>query len=264
MPVARSRKTRAIRRTCLMGTGVKVNLRLLATQLGDSLKYQTSLREVERIALSIFPFQCEDFPNDAITSVRARSVYNWIMTLGRHPMTPAERTRMLVQFARVLSGADQREHVDKLLAECGIVAAGAQNQEDFSGRGFHADVVRHGRKLFLEGNYFHAVFEVAKVYNKQVREKAHSAKDGQPLMLEVWGWERGVLKVTPCETGTDKNVQDGIRFLSAGLMQAIRNPTAHEPAMDWPISRQDCLDILSFLSFLFRKLDDAVYVAPGR
>jgi hypothetical protein len=42
-------------------------------------------------------------------------------------------------------------------------------------------------------------------------------------------------------------------------MQAIRNPTAHEPALDWPISREDCLDILSFLSFLFRALDKAVY-----
>jgi uncharacterized protein (TIGR02391 family) len=68
-----------------------------------------------------------------------------------------------------------------------------------------------------------------------------------------------VLKITRCETETDKNVQDGIKFLSAGLMQAIRNPTAHEPAVDWPIAKQDCLDILGFLSFLFRRLGDAVY-----
>src|SRR5947209_2402063 len=47
--------------------------------------------------------------------------------------------------------------------------------------------------------------------------------------------------------------------LSAGLMSAIRNPTAHEPAVDWPISLDDCLDILSFISFLYRQLDKAVY-----
>ena len=54
-------------------------------------------------------------------------------------------------------------------------------------------------------------------------------------------------------------MQDGVKFLSAALMNAIRNPTAHEPAVDWPISLPDCLDILSFISFLFRQLDKAVY-----
>jgi uncharacterized protein (TIGR02391 family) len=122
-------------------------------------------------------------------------------------------------------------------------------------------VVRHSQHLFLQGNYFHAVFESAKAYNKLVREKAQGDKDGEALMLEVWGCERGVLKVTRCETDTDRNVQDGIKFLSAGLMRAIRNPTAHEPAIDWPISEEDCLNILSFLSFLFRKLDEAVFVS---
>lgn len=77
-------------------------------------------------------------------------------------------------------------------------------------------------------------------------------------MMEAWT-TNGVLKITACKTETDKNVQEGIKFLSAGLMQAMRNPTAHEPALDWPISKEDCLDMLSFLSYLFRQLDKAVY-----
>jgi uncharacterized protein (TIGR02391 family) len=97
---------------------------------------------------------------------------------------------------------------------------------------------------------------------KLVKEKSKSGKDGRQLMLDVWRCEGGVLKITHCQSETDRNVQDGIGFLSAGLMQAIRNPTAHEPAVDWPISKADCIDILSFLSFLLRKLDDAVYFAP--
>lgn len=72
------------------------------------------------------------------------------------------------------------------------------------------------------------------------------------------GADTGVLKVTPCKSETDKNVQDGIKFLSAGLMRAIRNPTSHEPALDWPITEKDAVDILSFISFLFRQLDSAV------
>jgi len=128
----------------------------------------------------------------------------------------------------------------------------------FDSRGFHPEVAQHCRILFSQGNYFHAVFEAAKVYNKLVRTKAQSDKDGSDLMMAVWGPDSGVLKVTPCQSDTDKNVQDGIKFLSAGLMRAVRNPTAHEPALHWPIAEQDAIDTLGFLSFLFRQLDKAV------
>ena len=94
----------------------------------------------------------------------------------------------------------------------------------------------------------------------ETKSKSVSPKDGQALMLDVWGADNGVLKITPCLSETDKNTQNGIKFLSAGLMQAIRNPTAHEPAIDWPINKQDCLDLLGFVSYLFRQLDSSVYV----
>ncbi len=74
----------------------------------------------------------------------------------------------------------------------------------FTGRNFHAQVRVHARNLFLQRNYFHAVFESAKAYNKAVREKAKSTKDGQPLMLEVWGCDRGVLKITACRSDPTK------------------------------------------------------------
>jgi uncharacterized protein (TIGR02391 family) len=91
-----------------------------------------------------------------------------------------------------------------------------------------------------------------------VRAKAQSDEDGSKLMRRVWDCN-GTLKITPWESETDHNVQDGIIFLSAGLMRAIRNPTAHEPAVGWPISQQDCLDIRSLISFLFRELDESTY-----
>lgn len=136
------------------------------------------------------------------------------------------------------------------------------NQENLrlcAGRQFHPVVVQHARQLFLQGNYFHAVFEAAKAYNAEVKKKAKSTKDGQALMLDVLSVDKGVLKITACVTESDRHVQDGVRFLSAGLMQGIRNPTAHEPAQEWPISREDCLDILSFIAFLCRQIDKATY-----
>jgi uncharacterized protein (TIGR02391 family) len=138
----------------------------------------------------------------------------------------------------------------------GIKNAGGGTRP-FADRHFHPIVAQHARKLFLQGNYFHSVFEAAKAYNAEVKKRSHSTKDGSALMLEVLSSDRNGLRLTPCLTETDRSIQDGVKFLSAGLMQAIRNPTAHESALDWPISREDALDILSFLSFLFRQIDKA-------
>jgi uncharacterized protein (TIGR02391 family) len=64
---------------------------------------------------------------------------------------------------------------------------------------------------------------------------------------------------TACVTETDRNIQDGLRFLSAGVMKLMRNPMAHEPTLEWPISKQDCLDFLGFISFLWHQLDKAQF-----
>jgi uncharacterized protein (TIGR02391 family) len=183
------------------------------------------------------------------------------LSLARAQLGEEERETRLVSFCREIAGAENWPKIAEILERSGILGTKLNREEYrlFIGRNFHAEVIRHAQSLFMDGHFFHAVFEAAKAYNKAVRGKAQSSKDGQSLMLDVWGWEKGRLKITPCVTDTDKNVQDGVRFLSAGLMNAIRNPTAHEPAVEWPISLADCLDILSFVSFLFRQLDNAIY-----
>lgn len=238
-----------------------MNYRLVAIKVGDLLKYDTSINEVNRTAGAIFRFPCEDFPNPSITSQRAQLIYDWILSLAKQEMNPEARNRLLVQFCRTIATEKARGEVNNILIEAGITPSEVSKEDLqlFLSRDFHPEVIKHCQKLFLQGNYFHAVFEASKVYNVLVKEKAKSDKDGNPLMLEVWGCEKGTLKITPCTSQTDRDVQDGVKFLSAGLMSAIRNPTAHEPALLWPISKQDCLDILSFISFLFRQLDKAVY-----
>lgn len=242
------------------------NYQLVATQVGDLVKGNSSVNEIERAASATLRVRRDHFPHQAITSARAQTVYDWVLSLAQTEMNPEDRDRRLVCFCRTIITKEQGEALETILRNGGIrtSAVDQQRREAFETRRFHSEVARHSQRLFVQGNYFHAVFEGAKAYNKLVREKAQSIKDGESLMLEVWSCEKGVLKITRCETETDQNVQDGIKFLSAGLMRAIRNPTAHEPAVDWPISQDDCLDILSFLSFLFRKLDDAIFVPKGQ
>uniref|UniRef100_A0A831U311 TIGR02391 family protein n=1 Tax=Geobacter metallireducens TaxID=28232 RepID=A0A831U311_GEOME len=237
-----------------------MNLRLIAIEIGDLLKYDAVVNDINRKGAAIFHFPKEEFPNPDITSVRAKAIYDWIMTLGKQSMEQSRRSEALVSFCRAIAPEGHRQEVNKILERSGLSPGAAKKEglDEFLVRNFHEEIHKHSKDLFCQGHFFHAVFEACKAYNKLVQGKARSTKDGQSLMLEVWGPE-GVLKITKCQTETDRNVQNGVKFLAAGLMQAIRNPTAHEPALDWPINKQDCLDLLSFLSFLFRQLDVAVY-----
>ncbi|MGE4574505.1 TIGR02391 family protein [Parachlamydia sp.] len=234
--------------------------KMLAIQLGDALKYETSLNEINRAGKSIFPFERDQFPNESISSVRAKCIYDWILTLTRQKISEDDRSTWLKSFIDLLTPETHKKKVYDLLNHLNSIKhdENAKEKHFFIEKKFHSQILHHCTTLFVNSHYFHAVFEAAKIYHKLVQEKSKSPKDGASLMLEMWG-PKGVLKITPCESETDKNVQDGMAFLSAGLMRAIRNPTAHEPALDWPISKEDCLDILSFISFLLRKLDDSVY-----
>ncbi|MEZ7821113.1 MAG: TIGR02391 family protein [Patescibacteria group bacterium] len=110
------------------------------------------------------------------------------------------------------------------------------------------------KELFDQDNYFHAVLEATKLYHNMVQKKSGLKKDGQDLMMQAFG-ESGILKITNCSTDTEKNFEEGIKFLSAGLMRALRNPTAHEKKMDWDIDKEDCLNILGLISYLLKQLN---------
>lgn len=238
---------------------MSVNYKMIATQVGDLLKYDTTINEVNRAAQSVFSFQQESFPNESITSSRAKEVYNWVLSLAKQNMTAVERDNQLSQFISIITPEQAKDKVTRILKNANLGSSDINKvSEDFLARDYHELIHKHCRQLFMQKNYFHAVFEAAKVYNKLVQEKSQSEKDGQSLMLDVLS-ANGVLKLNKGATQTEKNIQEGVKFLSAGLMQAMRNPTAHEPALDWPISRNDCLDMLSFISYLFRQLESAVY-----
>lgn len=239
----------------------EINFVHIATQIGDLLKYSTAINEIDRHGISLLKVNKENFQNTSITSIRAKTLYDWVLSLAKAQMLPDERIKRLISFCLELTPEEHKKKTIEFLEKnnCPYSLLYKDSLDEFLKRNFHPEVIKHSQKLFIQENFFHAVFESTKAYNKDVKAKSISDKDGQTLMLGVWGCETGVLKITQCKSQTDKDFQDGIKFISGGLMSAIRNPTAHEPAITWPIDKQDCLDILSLVSFLYRQLDKAVY-----
>jgi uncharacterized protein (TIGR02391 family) len=137
----------------------------------------------------------------------------------------------------------------------------SQRENLYNSRYYHSEIQKHSRNLFIEGKYFHAVFECCKAFDKYVQEKSKIEKTGSKLMTQALKIS-GTLKLNQQITSSDKNEQMGVMNLCIGLMSAVRNTGAHEPELNWPIQQNDAMDILSLLSFLWRKIDAAVYFKP--
>jgi uncharacterized protein (TIGR02391 family) len=134
--------------------------------------------------------------------------------------------------------------------------------EEFDARGLPPEVREHTRSLFLDGNYEDTIFAGYKAFEKCVQKKAHSNLSGYRLMKQVLDSQRGPLRFDQqrVENQQHENEQEGLKLLCMGLVRAIRNPRAHELAQDRPVTREDALDILSFISLLYRQIEMMSYI----
>ena len=129
---------------------------------------------------------------------------------------------------------------------------------------------------YKNADFYRAVAETIKRFESIVKDKSGypkdakgNEKDGKDLMFAAFG-DKGILSVAKkykkCDgkefsDATKENIETGQQHMSAGVMAGVRNPLAHEEKQYLKTSglfiENDCLDMLSLLSHLFRRLDDA-------
>lgn len=124
-------------------------------------------------------------------------------------------------------------------------------------RGAHAEVFKYCRAELLDGNYFHAVLEAIKGIAQRIRDMSSLTTDGADLVNTAFSVKNPVLKINCLTTDTEVSEQKGFSNILVGLFGSVRNPVAHAPKTSWPMSEQDALDIMSTISFIHRKLDNA-------
>lgn len=78
------------------------NYKLIAIQIGDLLKWDTSVNEINRVAQATFNFNVSHFHVSSITSQRAQIIYDWIITLATQKMNNDERHKLLIKFCMKL------------------------------------------------------------------------------------------------------------------------------------------------------------------
>ncbi len=127
-------------------------------------------------------------------------------------------------------------------------------------RNVHPDVLRFCREELLENNYFHAVFEATKSVAEKIRTRTGLLSDGSELVDAAFAFKNTIphLAFNTLQSESEKSEQRGFMNLLKGLFGTFRNTTAHAPKITWPIDKLDALDILSIVSLVHRRLDQAV------
>lgn len=138
-------------------------------------------------------------------------------------------------------------------------------------RHLHNEVQKASRQYYVNEDYYTAVFESAKHYVAKVKRISNSPlKKELDILQNVFQEKNPALKVamgylksdeTDFNEDTINNIESANRGFAVGMWQGFRDPISHEEVIELNHSglftEHDCLDALSLLSHLFRRLDNA-------
>lgn len=150
----------------------------------------------------------------------------------------------IVQFERVVRRA-------RTFTEARSEPVGGSHP--FDERNIHSSIQAICKNLFDDGHYAPATFEAYKLVDKQVAALAKTSESGVKLMMKAFNEQAPLIKLTNLGTTSEKDEQEGYKFIFSGSVMAIRNPRGHEYGVQ--DSPTDCLDHLSLASMLLRRLE---------
>lgn len=125
----------------------------------------------------------------------------------------------------------------------------------FDSRNIHSGIPSDVRKLFDAGHYSQATFEAFKFVEKEIQHRSGIHESGSKLMMKAFDESRDALHLNRLSNQSERDEQKGFQFMFAGSVLAIRNPRGHEVSISE--SQDQCLDHLSLVSFLLRRLERA-------
>ncbi|MBI5500632.1 MAG: TIGR02391 family protein [Deltaproteobacteria bacterium] len=126
----------------------------------------------------------------------------------------------------------------------------------FDERELHPAVGQVARALFVNGHYRQAVLDTSIALVGTVKGRSGQADlDGVKLIGKVFCGDAPLLRFYRGSARACEDEQQGLGHLFMGVVQALRNPPAHDVALGR--SLPDALEALALLSMLFRHLDSA-------
>ncbi|HYT82003.1 MAG TPA: TIGR02391 family protein [Gemmatimonadales bacterium] len=152
--------------------------------------------------------------------------------------------------------------LESLIGE--LLARGADPSFTYKMADLHPGIRRAAEELFLDGHYPEAVGRAAKWLNLTVRKMTGRLRDtGVPMMHQAFAVEPGKearLVLGELREDWEKDRQDGLRSLFAGMQAAIMNVDKHGDL--GIIDAATAMEHLAFLSYLAKQLERCRRVEP--
>ncbi|MCG7877962.1 MAG: TIGR02391 family protein [Candidatus Thiodiazotropha taylori] len=125
----------------------------------------------------------------------------------------------------------------------------------FDERNIHSAIEGTSKLLFDDGHYSQATFEAYKLLDREVANLAGVNTSGVKLMMKAFSEMSPLIRLNKLGNISERDEQEGYKFIFSGSLMAIRNPRGHETGLKE--SPTECLDHLSLASMLLRKLESA-------
>ena len=112
--------------------------------------------------------------------------------------------------------------------------------------------------------YGDAASQGVQIYCEIIRKLTRRKEDGRDLVNRIFGSSPfdtpPDIQLNDLDTESLKNIQEGQGHLSRGVVTGFRNPISHGP-IDTNVpalfTELDCLNILSLVSYLITRMDNA-------
>ena len=182
-----------------------INFRLIGIKLGEGLKYDTSINEINRVATAIFDFTVSSYPHESITSSRSQLIYDWVVTLAEQPIDDERKLQLLQEFINALT--PENSSLRNLIKETTRLF-----EFDFWSV-IHNSIISVAKNKFEDGYYADAVESALKEVNKRVKEvvkdKNRQELDGAALMYKAFSIDHPIIVLDELSSETGKNIQKG-------------------------------------------------------
>lgn len=133
-----------------------------------------------------------------------------------------------------------------------IESPASRARRAFDALDLHPAIGRAAIKLFHDGHYANAVEDACKALDGLVQDKSGRPDlSGTDLMKTVFSAKNPTLRFSDLATETERSEQEGMMYLYAGAMLALRNPRAHKLIED---SHEQALEYIGFLNLLANSL----------
>lgn len=128
-------------------------------------------------------------------------------------------------------------------------------------RGTHQAILAYCTSEILAKNAFHASLEATKGVAQRLRDLTGEVVDGGKLVDTVLALGKSgqpLLAINSLTTETERDEQTGFANLLKGLFGLYRNPVAHDPRLKRTVTDDELLELLTTLSMVHRRLDQAI------